>query len=50
MDIQVVSGADFPDDLTSYDLISSVADSGCMFNRKLLFRALRVQISVPITI
>ena len=31
MDIQIVSGADFPEDLSSYDLI--VHCGGCMFNR-----------------
>ena len=49
MDIQVVSGADFPDDLTPYDLI--VHCGGCMFNRKyLLSRIARAEeAQVPIT-
>ena len=49
MDIQVVSGADFPDDLTPYDLI--VHCGGCMFNRKyLLSRIARAEEArVPIT-
>lgn len=49
MDIQIVSGADFPEDLSSYDLI--VHCGGCMFNRKyLLSRIARAEdAQVPIT-
>lgn len=49
MDIQVVSGASFPEDLRSYDLI--VHCGGCMFNRKyLLSRIARAEdAGVPIT-
>ncbi|WP_207747802.1 [FeFe] hydrogenase H-cluster maturation GTPase HydF [Clostridium sp. D33t1_170424_F3] len=49
MDIQVVSGANFPEDLHSYDLI--VHCGGCMFNRKyLLSRIARAEnTGVPIT-
>ena len=49
MDIQVVSGADFPEDLTGYDLI--VHCGGCMFNRKyLLSRIAKAEgAGVPIT-
>lgn len=49
MDIQVVSGADFPEDLSPYDLI--VHCGGCMFNRKYLLSRIEKAESagVPIT-
>lgn len=49
MDIQVVSGANFPEDLRPYDLV--VHCGGCMFNQKyLLSRIARAEnAGVPIT-
>lgn len=49
MDIQVVSGADFPEDLSPYDLI--VHCGGCMFNRKYLLSRIEKAESagIPIT-
>lgn len=49
IDIQIVSGADFPDDLKKYDLI--IQCGACMFNRKfVLSRLMRAKHdSVPMT-
>lgn len=49
LQVDVVSGTDFPEDLTSYDLI--IHCGGCMFNRKyVLSRIERARIQgVPIT-
>lgn len=49
LQIDVVSGADFPADLTTYDLI--IHCGGCMFNRTYLLSRIRQAqtVSVPIT-
>lgn len=49
LDIQVATGADFPEDLSSYDLI--VHCGGCMFNRKYLLSRIEKaeKAGVPIT-
>ena len=49
LDVSLVSGTDFPDDLTKYDLI--IQCGGCMFNRKYILSRIDRAASqgVPIT-
>ena len=48
LQVELVSGTDFPDDLTGYDLI--IQCGACMFNRKyVLSRIDRAKEQVPVT-
>ena len=49
LQVDVVSGTDFPDDLTKYDLV--IQCGGCMFNRRyILSRIQRAKdVNVPMT-